>query len=369
MPREKGLWSAGTYETTAREIHRDGGSATHLGEQRARQGLGLDPLVDPKTRGSTRASQNLLVLQPDKTWLKTWLLECGPAMPVDTNTDTTGSMGGNVDIAFRVQPQVQNLLVQGEGAVLGRYHVQMATGVIQDRLDQFPYQHSEFEPDNEVEAQMRLLVPERSGGDSTEDYQFGLWYVGTRVQTDIRRYGLKGYYFVVGDEQGRDRLNPQDISDLFGVRDVQECSIRELGQLVLQNWHTFFLQIEDTPYVTSYWSQALGPERVVLMPRTEQLAVVQALIIGLTEGTLDLQSGLDFLGNSRINRTEAKQVIKAVSHIPLRAQADLPGFDKIPLKGALFGSREDLWPIGYTDSSPNNPPSPSSQKEEISWQL
>src|SRR3989344_1879826 len=142
-------------------------------------------------------------------------------MPVKTEFDTTGSMGGNVEIAFRVLPNVQNLLVQGPRAVLKRYHTQIATGIIQDKVDRYPYLVSMFEPDNEVERQMGLLVPDRSGGDATEDYQIGLFATAYLTKTSISRYGLKGYYFVVGDEIGRDELDKKVLKQVFGP-DVME---------------------------------------------------------------------------------------------------------------------------------------------------
>src|SRR3989344_9106985 len=168
--RAKGSFSVAAYESRAKTIATVGrGSATFEGEERVRQGKGLDSLVDPKERGVIRMSNNLLVPEGDR-----FVLKFGVAMPVKTDIDTTGSMGGNVNIAFRVQPKVQNLLIQGKSAVLSRYHTQMATGIIQDEQDSYAYMISQFEPDNEVERQMGLLVPERSGGDEPEEYQLGL---------------------------------------------------------------------------------------------------------------------------------------------------------------------------------------------------
>src|SRR3989338_317394 len=152
--REKGAWSQTRYKAAATAVAARGGVATFEGEQRVRQGKGLDPLVDPSKYDVVRFSNNLLVPKGDVFELK-----FGVAMPVKTDVDTTGSMGGNVDIAFRVQPKVQNLLIQGKSAVLQRYHTQMATGAVQDEGDNFAYEVSQFEPDNEVERQMGLLVP------------------------------------------------------------------------------------------------------------------------------------------------------------------------------------------------------------------
>src|SRR3989344_2764156 len=101
--REKGAWSKSEFTSRAEKAKKLG-SVTFEGEQRARQGKGLDPLVDPSKYDVVRGSNNLLVPDGDG-----FILKFGVAMPVQTDIDTTGSMGDNVEIAFRVQPNVQNL--------------------------------------------------------------------------------------------------------------------------------------------------------------------------------------------------------------------------------------------------------------------
>lgn len=344
--RKKGSWSDATYREAATEATTRG-SATFLGEQRAQEGKGLDPLVDPAKYEVVRQAGNLLVPDGDE-----FVLQFGVAMPVETDLDTTGSMGGNVDIAFEVLPKVQNLLVQGSKAVLRRYHTQIATGVIQDRVDRFPYERSQFEPDNEVERQMGLLVPEKYGGDATEDYQLGLFAAAYLTKASITGYGLKGYYFIVGDERGRDTLDrrvleqvfgPTVLKKAFGANPPQELpSTAEIAKKALQDWHVFFLQVGKNPGTTAWWAKLLGRDRVVILPRTEDLAEVQACIIGLTEGVLDRDSVLDFLGGKNANPQE---IISAVANIPVGLQTESPNFNRIPLAGARFKSREDIWSV------------------------
>jgi hypothetical protein len=125
--RKKGSWSSNSFKAAAAEATSKG-SATHRGEQRAREGKGLDPLVDPKAYGVIRLSLNLMLPEGSQ-----FVLPAGVAMPVKTDLDTTGSMGGNVDIAFRSLPKVFDLLAHGDRAVLKRYHTQIATGVGRER--------------------------------------------------------------------------------------------------------------------------------------------------------------------------------------------------------------------------------------------
>jgi hypothetical protein len=274
-------------------------------------------------------------------------------MPVETDIDTTGSMGQNVEIAFRVQPKVQNLLIQGKSAVLKRYHAQIATGVVQDRGDQFPYQRSQFEPDNEVERQMGLLVPEKSGGDATEDYQLGLFAAAYLSKTSITEYGLRGYYFSVGDERGRDAFEQRVLEQVFGSTVLEKAlgkkgaaipSVEEAVKEALRKWHVFFLQVDDNSNATSWWKDLIGRERIVRLPRTEYLAEVQACIIGLTEGVLNARNTVDFLKEANVSGGEAQRIADACLDIPLGLQKTFSNFDKIPLAGTKFAGREDIWP-------------------------
>lgn len=349
--REKGEWSRATFAARAETVRKvGGGTATFEGETRAKQGKGLDSLVDPKERGVVRGSNNLLV--PDG---KEFILKFGVAMPVETDIDTTGSMGRNVDIAFKVQPKVQNLLIQGEGAVLKRYHAQLATGVIQDKSDQFAYQRSMFEPDNEVERQMGLLVPERQGGDAPEEYQLALFAAAYLSKTSITEYGLRGYYNIVGDVIGRDSFNEALLSRVFGEDYKSKAiglpkgrlpTVKEAAERALEKWHLFFLQVGNDTYTVKWWADLIGEERVVRLPRTELLADVQAAIIGMTEGLYDPQSAAKALKKySDLSEADANKVATACEGIPMGLQKSFENFSKIPMAGARFKSRDDIWPM------------------------
>lgn len=365
--REKGSFSSTVHATRASEA-RTRGSVTAEGEQRAHEGRGLDPLVDPREYGGFRRSHNLLV--PDGDGFR---LSFGPAMSVKTGLDTTGSMGGNVEIAFAALPKVHHLLVQGSRAVLKGYHTQIATAVIQDVVDQFPLQVSQFEPDNEIDRQMTLLVPEKGGGDAPEDYQLDLFATAFMTETAITRYGLRGYYFVVGDEVGHSSFTKKLLQRIFGDEAIESLglqkapSLDEVVERLLRNWHAFYLQVGDDERTTQWWHERLGANRVVRLPQTEDLAEVQACIIGLTEGVLDLQSATEFLvEETKISKSGAQRIVAAVSGIPIGLQTTFPNYGKLPAAGSFFTNREDLWPSEASDSpAPKKAPKPGN----IDWKL
>lgn len=365
--KDKGEWSSTSYESTAR-VAATRGSSTYRGEERARQGKGLDPMVDPKTHGAKRESLNLMVKDG-----RLWKLQYGIAMPIDTELDTTGSMGENVNLAFAAIPANQKLLVSGPNAVLARYHAQFATSVIQDRLDSYPYQHSEYEVDNRVDEQMSMLVPEKQGDDDPEEYLFGLWYAAYRTNATIWQYGLKGYKFIVGDQVGRETLNADWIRRFFGVDIQQDMAAEHLGRAVLEKWHAFFLQVGRRSSTTEYWANVLGRDRVVILPETEDIAYVQAAIVGMTEGIFDAQGARGFLSSvGQLGSGKARDIASAVAYIPASEQTRSPYFDMIPRAGATFARREDVWPIDGTPSAADAPAEDGDGADtsgDINWQL
>lgn len=362
----------GTLSATAYRVVEDraraAGSSTFAGEQRKREGKGLHPLVDPKGFGVIRRSISWLEPEGDK-----FSLMRGPAILEETRLDTTGSMGDNVDIAMRVLPTTYGLLSTGKGAVLGRYDTHMITSIFGDVSDNYVLCRSQAEHDERIAEQMTFMVPEGDGGDPDEDPQYGLFAGAYLTKAQINEYGLKYYDFTVSDARGRSRIDDRELVRIFGDEVFEKVaengyqfdrrnipSTKEVVADLKKNAHAFFLQVGKDLDTNYFWTRVFGSEYVVMIPRTEMLPQVKAAIIGLTEGVLDLQSVVDFLEGAEydegsgltrqrkrtMTKAEAQEVKRAIAHIPLRAQANLPNFNKIPLKGALFAKKGDLWPIG-----------------------
>ncbi|MDO8551281.1 MAG: hypothetical protein Q7S03_01190 [bacterium] len=316
---------------------------------------------------------NYIVQRPDGKWE----LRDGIAMGLVRLIDGTGSMGGNVDLGFKAQPRLEPLLP----IVLPRYQVQKSMGVYQDVSDRCPLQIAQLEPDIEHDRQMALLAPEHGGGAPWVDPEVAMWYLAFRLSGHIWDYGLKPYAFIIGDEKGRDELELWLMEKVFGSKGPELLNLHEvrdakgIAAAALKKWHMFFLQVTGEPYTTRWFSDVLGRERTVIVPTIGWISEIMATIIGLSEGVLDLQNAVDFLmehkTNNTISRADARQIVRAVGHIPLRAQADLPGFNKIPLPGSVFTSKDDVWPTELSEGKPSEVVGsvPGSNGEEIAWQL
>lgn len=378
---EKEEMNAKRAETTAAEMKERAAAAGEESiaaeaTQRAEETLEIDPRVDPRTHGGKRESRTLLLPQPAGGFL----LRFGVALPVARLIDGTASMGVNHDSAFESIPESQSLLVQGPDAILRQYNPQFATLVFQDKDDRHPFQISEFEIDRRMLEQMALFDIQNAGGDRDEECDLALWYLGARVEADIWHYGLKGYAMAVGDAPGRNCLTQTMVDHekvLRGVYNLPaDLSLKEIGKMLLAKWHPFLLQVGDHLETTSWWSQVIGREHIVILPipagerqvAPTMIARMEAVTIGLTEGAFDLSQVPDYLCDvAQTDKATAMKIAKAVAHIPVGAQKALPNWGKLPAKGTIFPNKEDVWKIAKPASAPFTPPAPA--KGNVGWKL
>lgn len=365
--------------TRVAETAREAGSATFAGEERQRKGQGLHPLVDPS--GYEVIRRSLSWLEPEEDH---FVLLRGVAMLEETRLDTTGSMGNNVEIAMEVLPDTYKLLATGPYPVLGRYDVQMITSIFGDVCDDYVLCRSQAEVDERIAEQMTYMLPEHGGGDDPEDPQYGLFGGAYLTSANINKYGLKYYDFTVSDAPGKHRLNRETLVRVFGSTVFEKVaengyqintrnipSTKEIVASLMERAHAFFLQVGNRGDVTRFWQDIYGAERVIIMPDTRLLPYIKAAVIGLTEGALDLQSVFGFLRKTDdrdMTRNRAREAVRAVAGIPIGAQTALPNFHKIPLRGAKFAKKGDIWPMGTNDVALHEVPIvPPAKKDGGMW--
>lgn len=338
-------------------------SATMGAEERYKKGEGIDPLVDPK--GPPHLGPVRRSLPRFEKRGNLWVLTRGIPMAEETLLDTTGSMGNNVDMAFRVLPLSYEMLAGGDKPILDRYDPQIASAIFNDVEDytgagKAILCRTQFEMDEKIAVQMTLMVPGRGGcGNGKEDPQFGLFGAAYLTAAAINRYGLRYYHFTVSDEPVVMTVDLRWLKHIYGDDVIERLkengfnfgsrNLPDTAQVVkdLQTRaHSFFLQVADRADVKDQWTELYGSDYTVMLPGgTEYLHGVKACIIGLTEGVLDLSSSVEFLRGHGIPAEAARQIVRAVSHIPIGAQAALPNFSKLPKAGDLFREKTDLWPI------------------------
>ena len=197
------------FEEAAAEKLDSGEPVTAEAEKQAELTGTLNPLVDPQGYGVIRYSRPRL----EQLENKLWELTVGTPMPIETRVDTTGSMGGSVDVAFRVLPRMFEFC----GGVLPGYDLQVATGIFGDVCDQFTLCRPQFEMEaKKIVEQLSLMVPERNGYDAPEDPHYGLFGAAYLTGRHINRVGLLGYDFTASDATAHERFDERYLRKIFG---------------------------------------------------------------------------------------------------------------------------------------------------------
>ena len=355
--------SAFSTAVSSRGISSD--HASRAGEEQVRNTGKLDELVDPAEFGVIRRSLVRFDERPDKLFE----LTMGCSMPIEVRLDTTGSFGRtNVNTAMRVLPDLYELASR----VLPGYDVHVAIGIFGDHVDRFILNRPQFEMEaDKIVHQLSLMNPEgNGGGNGGEDPQYGIFGGAYLVAAYANAIGLKRYDFTVSDEPARYSLNENQLKRVFGPEVFAKCrangfdidandlpSTKEVVADLLGQAHAFFLEVEGWgPETHKFWTDVLGPERVVILPRVDLIPQIQAIIIGLTEGTLSLDQVPDFLVEHQVDKATINQVQRSVANIPIGAQVPLreaiiDGGHEIPKAGDLYRVKPDvlaktnLWPI------------------------
>lgn len=355
---EKRRFTREAYAGTTAKVEAAGGDTSFAGRQEIKKTGKLHPLVDPAGFGLIRKSWPRYVELTNNQLM----LANGIPMLVESLLDTTGSMRSNVGDAFRSLPQLYDLLTSGAVPVLGRYDPQIINSIFGDVVDDFILVRSQAEMDEKIAEQLTLMVPEGKGGDTAEDPEYGLFGAAFLTDAFINRYnfedcyGLKGYHFLVTDAPSHGRIDKVNLIRVFSEEVFNKVS--ENGHIIdpqdlpdtqaivnqlKKRMHSFVINVGNA--FASYWADFYGAERVVVVDSTANLAIVQATLIGLTEGVLDLHSVSDYLEGVGCSKTVARSIQRAVAGIPIGAQCTLAHFDEIPEKGMVFAQKHDLWPI------------------------
>ena len=341
------------YSGTAERVKSAGGDTSYAGRQEIKKTGKLHALVDPAGYGMIRPSRSRYVELPDGCFHNV----VGVPIPVETVFDTTGSMGSNVRFAFESLPGLYDLLTTGAKPVLGRYDVHIGNGIFGDIVDDFICARTQFEADARSAEQLTLMVPEGAGGDGPEDPEYSLFASAYLTKAFIKEYGLSGYHFMVTDATSHGGVDRKNLVRVFGEEVYAKVSengfqlaeddlpdTEAIIKALKSYWHAFAVVVGDKA-TAKYWRRYYGAEHVVLIESTRELPYVEAAVIGLTEGVIDLQGVADYLVSVGCDRGTAGRLAEAVSVVPVGGQASLSGFAKIPQKGGVYAKKGDMWPV------------------------
>ena len=216
--------------------------------------------------------------------------------PIVIFFDVTGSMGGVPKTMQKRLPELFGLLLR-EGYV---DDPQIMTGGVGDATcDRVPVQISQFESDNRIDDQLRLLYLEGGGGgQKTESYELFAWYVANRVETDAwDKRNKKGHMFIIGDEKNYPNVKATHLAKHFGLG--EDVSTADVYRQLQERWNVYFILPNLTFYyndldILDHWRGLLG-QNVLRLEDPDAVCDLIATTIGLEEEAISLSEGVDAL--------------------------------------------------------------------------
>lgn len=236
--------------------------------------------------------------------------------PVAVFFDETGSMG-------LVPRTLQAKLSELFGLLLRKgyiEHPQIMMGAYGDaECDYVPLQASQFESDNRIDDALDNIFLEGNGGGNSGESQALAWYfTAYHTATDAwDKRQKKGYAFFVGDEWTHEPTAEQ-VKQIVGDGEPLGSLKREdLAKALLEKWEAYVFVIDNlsakSQQSVKKYTELFGADRVLVVENEEAIAETIALTIGLTEGVIDLDDGVDDLKSVGASDSAVRQAQNALA--------------------------------------------------------
>ncbi|RAG83062.1 hypothetical protein DN069_24105 [Streptacidiphilus pinicola] len=214
--------------------------------------------------------------------------------------DVTGSMGTVPRVLQTELPELFGLLLR-KGYVRDP---QILFGAIGDATcDRVPLQLGQFESDNRMDDNLgNIFLEGGGGGQMHESYELAMYAMARHTAIDCHeKRGRRGYLFIIGDELPYGQVSATELRAVFGERATEDIPLQALVDELRRRWDVYYLLPAGSSYVGN--DQVLGRWRTLLADNVIELddldAVCEtiALTIGLAEGAIDLDEGLEDLAD------------------------------------------------------------------------
>ena len=316
-----GTWSNASYTTRSATKVAEGIDDFHYSKTAHATGVyAIHATVDPKTVNKKGAHADMSVreaLDSD---------EHPESLAIAVIFDVTGSMGHIPRILQQQLPKLYGLIIE-KGYVPDP---QILYGAVGDAYsDRVPLQIGQFESDNKADEALENLILEGGGGGGNhESYELAAYFLARKTYTDcFEKRGKKGYLFLIGDERIYSQIDRKQVENLIGDSLQENIPTEDLFRELQEKWEVFFLYADQGSYTpeqviheTAGSGNALGwrtllTQNAIILEKAEEVCETIALTIGLCEGAIDLDEGLDHLREIGVDSDSAVRVGKALATV------------------------------------------------------
>lgn len=294
-------WSDSHYHDRARIRKRTGKTAFgyHDEIRQGRQAEKVHPKMDPKEFKNGLREARDSDAHPNST-------------PIAVLFDVTGSMG---DVPRIMQASLCTLM----NLCLRKGYVDdpaiLIGGIGDAKCDRVPVQIGQFESGNEIENDLNNLYLEGGGGgQKTESYELGLYFLARKVSLDCyEKHGKKGYAFLIGDEMPYPKVSRREVRRVFGDTLQADIPLRQILDEAQKKFEIFSILPNLTSYyhdmeVNECWKAMFGQNALRLEDPTA-ISELIASTIGLSENSI----GLEDIRSNLEGEGITKKVVKAVA--------------------------------------------------------
>jgi hypothetical protein len=199
-------------------------------------------------------------------------------------------------------------------------HPQILFGAIGDATcDKVPLQVGQFESDNRMDDDLgRIVLEGGGGGQMTESYELAMYFMARHTSIDCyEKRGRRGYLFLIGDEMPYPAVSRGQVRSIIGDDLGERISTEAIVAELSRRYHVYYILPSGSSYVGNAqvldrWRGLLG-QNVIELDDLDAVCETIGLTIGLEEGVIDLDEGLDHLAD--VGSTAGGTVGRALAHI------------------------------------------------------
>ena len=235
--------------------------------------------------------------------------------------DVTGSNYNAAVAAHAKLPELHGFILR-KGYVSDPMISFSATG--DANCDRVPLQIGQYESDNRMEETLENIVLEGGGGGQVrETYELAAYYYARHTYLEPwEKQGRKGYVFFIGDEMPYDVVRKGHVQQYIGGGLEANVSTKEIFDELQEKNHVFFLFQAQGAYdesrILPAWRELLG-ERALVLDDPNAVVETIALTLGLMEGTVTLEDGLEDLSQVSTDLSAVKAAGKALATVGANA--------------------------------------------------
>lgn len=246
------------------------------------------------------------------------------ALPIAVIFDETGSMGHIPEILQAKLAELMGVLLR-KGYV---EHPHILMGAVGDATDYkgkgwgnevAPLQIGQFESDERFADDLTKIFLEGMGGGSREEsYDLALYFFARHTSHDSwEKRNKKGYLFLVGDEKGYPHVTPEQVKRIIGDTIQAPIPFDEILTEAQKTFHVYMIVPNSPSYGHSHlawWTDKIG-QNAIKLDDDKAVCETIALAVGLNEGSVDLEEGLDDLKDAGFDPAAIEAAGKALAKV------------------------------------------------------